>query len=157
MTKEEYIAEGHKVLTLQIDRQCFEAIKNGSQKTEHRYIYPNNTTRYVYFEADGKPYKSESDIPQDVSEVKPVPIKYDALYLINGRRKDAPRMMVEIESAEFVVMTDDEGNDLTYLYNGEEYVACQVWYHLSRVLFTENIKAEDENAYLCGGMVYYKP
>lgn len=33
-----------------------------------------------------------------------VPIKYDALVLINGRRKDAPRLTVEVKSAEFIIL-----------------------------------------------------
>lgn len=156
MTKQEYIEQGKKVLTLQIDKECFATIFSGKQKIEHRYIYPSNATRYVYFEADGKTYQHQDDIPNDVSEFKPIPMHYDALYLINGRRKDAPRMMVEVESAEFVILTDEQGNDLTYMYDGEEYFACQVWYHLGNIILTENIKSEEDTVEFCGGLVVEK-
>ena len=153
MTKQEYIEQGKKVLTLQIDKECFGTIKSGEQKIEHRYVYPRNAKQYVDFEADGKTYQRQDDIPDDISEFKPIPVHYDALYLINGRRKDAPRMMVEVESAEFVILTDEQGNDLTYMYNDQEYFACQVWYHLGDIVFTENIKLEDDTVEFCGGKV----
>ena len=140
MTKEEYIASGKKVLTLQIDKECFGTILSGEQKVEHRYIYPRNARQYVYYECDGEQYKDAEEVPEGDNDIKVVPVKYDALYLINGRRKDAPRMMVEVEDAEFVIMTDEKGNDLTYTQNGNEYLVSQVWYHLGNIVFTENIK-----------------
>ncbi len=138
MTKKEYIASGKKVLTLQIDRACFNTIKSAEQKVEHRYVYPTNVKKYVYFETDGKIYQNQNEIPEDSKEIKPIPVEYDALYLINGRHKEAPRMLVEVESAEFVILTDEDDNDLKYMYNDEEYIACQVWYHLGAILDTEN-------------------
>ena len=78
------------VLTLQIKKDSFQSILKGEQDIEHRYVYPSNVTRYVYFEHDGKRYKRQEDIPNDDKDVDVVPIKYDALVLINGRRKDAP-------------------------------------------------------------------
>jgi hypothetical protein len=137
MTKEEFV-QGKKVLTLQIDRECFEAIRSGEQKIEHRYIYPRNQKQYVFFVCDDKRYLKQCDIPDNGKEIVVVPVRYDALYFINGRRKDAPRMMVEVESAEFYILTDDGGNDLTYMQDGCEYYAAQVWYHLGKVVFTEN-------------------
>lgn len=138
MTKQEFIAQGNKVLTLQIDRECFQAIQKGKQMIEHRYVYPYNAKKYVYFEADGKTYQRQDDMPDDITEFKTIPIHYDALYLINGRRKDAPRMMVKVKNEEFYILTDENDKDLTYNYNDEEYYACQVWYHLSDIVFTEN-------------------
>ncbi len=138
MTKQEYIEQGKKVLTLQIDRECFQAILKGQQKVEHRYVYPYNAKKYVYYECEGKSYKTDTEIPEGMSDVTVIPIKYNALYLINGRRKDAPRLLVEVEKAKFYIMTDENGKDLTYKYNDEEYFACQVWYHLSNIVFTEN-------------------
>ena len=96
MKKQDYIEQGKKVLTLQIDKECFGKILRGEQKVEHRDIYPYNAKQYVFFEADGKTYQRQDDIPDNASEFEPKPVHYDALYLINGRRKDAPRMMVEV-------------------------------------------------------------
>lgn len=128
-----------KVLTLQINKECFQNILNGKQDVEHRYVYPSNVTRYVYFKHDGKVYKKQSDIPDDDKEIEVLPIHYDALYLINGRRKDAPRLTVEVKSEEYVIFTDEEGNDLTFEENGKTYLVCQVWYHLGKVISTENV------------------
>ena len=128
-----------KVLTLQINKECFQDILNGKQDVEHRYVYPSNVSRYVYFRHDGKEYKRQEDIPDDDKEIEVIPIKYDALYLINGRRKDAPRLTVEVKSAEYVIFADEEGKDLTKIENGVEYLISQVWYHLGKVISTENI------------------
>ncbi|WP_304321462.1 hypothetical protein [Phocaeicola plebeius] len=128
-----------KVLTLQINKECFQDILNGKQDVEHRYVYPSNVSRYVYFRHDGKEYKRQEDIPDYDKEIEVIPIKYDALYLINGRRKDAPRLTVEVKSAEYVIFADEEGNDLTKIENGVEYLISQVWYHLGKVISTENI------------------
>ena len=127
-----------KKLTLQINKACFENILNGTQKVEHRYVYPSNQKMYVQFKCNGVIYDNDDDLPDD-GEVDVIPRDYDVLYLINGRRKDAPRLTVEIVKAEFVVMTDEEGNDITYIENGIEYFACQVWYHLGKVINTENV------------------
>ena len=116
-----------KRLTLQIDKPCFKAILQGKQKIEHRYIYPSNANRYV----------TQTDLEDGGVDVKCVP--YDELYLINGRRKDAPRLTVAVERAEFVVMTDENDIELTFEENGEEYYVCQVWYYLGKVLNTENV------------------
>ena len=86
-----------KILTLQINKECFHDILNAKQDIEHRYIYPSNVTRYVYFKHDGKEYKRQEDIPDDDKDIEVIPIKYDDLYIINGRRKDAPRLMVEVK------------------------------------------------------------
>lgn len=128
-----------KKLTLQIDKKCFQTILKGEQKVEHRTVWPSQAAKYVYFVCEGKEYKKQDEIPPGDSPVDVLPVKYDALYLINGRRKDAPRMLVEVESAEFIILQDDEGNDVTYTENGQEYLACQVWYHLGKVLETENL------------------
>ena len=129
-----------KKLTLQIDKECFNNILNGQQDVETRYIYPSNAKKYVYFEADGVKYATDAEVPESAEEVTCVPHKYDALYLINGRKKDAPRLLVEVKEAEFVIMQDEEtGEDLYFEENGKEYLVCQVWYYLGKVLETENV------------------
>ena len=44
---------------------------------------------------------------------------------------------MEVEEAK---TQDEDGNDMTYEENGHEYYACQVWYHLGKVLETENVE-----------------
>lgn len=128
-----------KVLSLQINKESFQAILKGEQDVEHRYVYPSNVSRYVYFKHDGKEYKHQEEIPDDDKEIEVIPVEYDVLYLINGRRKDAPRLTVEVKSAEYVIFSDEEGNDEVFEENGKEYLVSQVWYHLGKVLSTENI------------------
>ena len=118
-------AQNHKVLTLQITRNNFVEIMQGRQKVEHRYIYPSNANKYI------------AEMEDEDAEIKPR--EYDALYLINGRRQNAPRMLVEVESAEFVICVDENGNDITFEENGIEYYESQAWYHLGAVLDVENI------------------
>lgn len=120
-----------KTLSLQIDQKTFRAILNGEQKEEHRYVYPNNAKRYVIQEQITDEDGEESLIV--------TPVHYDAIAFKNGRRDNAPNMTVKVEKSEFVILTDDEGNDLTFEENGEEYFVCQVWYYLGEVISTENI------------------
>lgn len=128
-----------KKLTLQITKDSFQSILNGEQKVEHRYVYPSNQKKYVKFKCGGEVYDTQDELPDDDADIEVIPVDYDVLYLINGRRKDAPRLTVEVKSAEFIIFTDEEGNDIIYNENGVEYVGCQVWYHLGKVLSTENV------------------
>ena len=75
-------------LKLQITRPSFEAILRGEQKIESREVKPRNASRYVV----------EKELPDGSIEVTPKHI--DALTIINGRRKDAPRLTVEVLGAE---------------------------------------------------------
>ena len=116
-----------KRLTLQIDRHCFKDILNGCQHVEHRYIYPSNANKYVT--------QTETEDGLDVQCVR-----YDELYLINGRRKEAPRLTVLVEKAVFVPFIDEDGNDIVEVdADGNEFLVCQVWYYLGKVTSTENV------------------
>ncbi len=120
-----------KKLTLQINKKSFQNILKGEQKVEHRNVYPTNAKRYV-IETESKDENGELLV-----DVKPV--HYDALVLINGRRKDAPRLTVKVVKSEFVILTDENGEDLTFEENGSEYYVCQVWYTLGEIIETENV------------------
>lgn len=120
-----------KILKLQIDRACFLDILSGKQTVEHRFIYHHNANRYVI----------QEDVEDEKGDIvlKVTPIHYDVLQLRNGRRMDAPMLQIEILDAEFVVQTDENGNNRTYDSNGT-YLACQVWYTLGKILHTENLE-----------------
>ena len=124
-----------KILTLQIKRPNFEYILTGEQKTEHRDIYPSNANRYVRM----------ASMEDGTTEVEA--IQYDALKLINGRRPDAPSLIVKVESAEWVCMGDKDGKPLTYVENGQTYLVAQVWYHLGEVIHTEHVDEKFEFKY----------
>ena len=137
--KEERDRNDLKFLTLQINKVSFESILNGSQKVEHRNIYPSNESRYVRYICEGKEYKRLYDTPDNDSTIETIPIKYDALYLINGRSKNAPRLTVEVLDAEVVRIVDKDGNEVVYEDNGLVYAQCQIWYYLGKIISTENI------------------
>ncbi len=131
------MGKNKKMLKLQIDRQCFFAIFNGEQNVEHRNVYPTNAKRYVI---ETESVDENGELLVDVQ-----PIHYDALVLINGRRKDAPRLTVKVVKSEFVILTDENGEDLTFEENGSEYYVCQVWYTLGKIISTKNIPQNFNN------------
>lgn len=126
----------NKVLKLQVDRPCFKAILSGEQTVEHRFVYPYNANRYV---TQDEAFDDNGDAVISVT-----PIQYDALCFINGRRKDAPRLTIEITNAEFVVLTDENGHDIVFNHGDKSYYLCQVWYTLGKIVSTENIEQLSE-------------
>lgn len=124
-----------KKQTLFISRDNFEYILTGEQKTEHREILPSVEKRYLYTEGEGE-------------NMKVYPVKYDVLYLINGRRKDSPRMVVEIESADIVAFMNDKTKEPLMVQYGEDLIEdWQIWYHLGKVIETENVPEDFEFKY----------
>ncbi len=117
-----------KKLTLKVDEKHFQDILNGTLKKEERFIYPNNIDRYI----------TEEENPDGSVNVNPIP--YDAIKFIRGRKPNAPTVVVEVLSSQFVILTDENDNDITFEENGETYVVCQVWYTLGKLLESENIE-----------------
>lgn len=118
-------------LKLRIDKKTFQSVLKGDEKILRRYVYPNNAQKYV-IEEDKKNEKGE-----DITVVTPV--HYDAIQLTIGRKEDAPRLTAKVVSSEFVVLTDEEGEDLTFEENGIEYYVCQVWFTLGDIIETANV------------------
>lgn len=118
-------------LKLRIDKKAFQSILEGKEKVLRRYVYPNNAKKYVI----------EEDKTDDNGEAITIvtPVHYDALQLSAGMKKEAPQMTVKVVSSEFVVLTDEDGNDLTFEENGIEYYVCQVWYTLGDIIETANV------------------
>lgn len=102
-------------LTLQF-KGSLAPILTGDQVEEHRYIYPRNWQQYVVGGYYGEP------------------IHYDSLRLINGRQLNAPWLRVAVKWEESVVLTDEDGNDLTYEQDGVEYITLMMIYHLGDIL-----------------------
>ena len=76
----------------------------------------------------------------DDKDVDVVPIKYDALVLIKWQTKKMRHVLRwRLKSAEFIIFTDEDGNDQVFEENGKEYLVCQVWYHLGKILSTDNV------------------
>lgn len=78
---------GMKVLTLNIRKEFFDAIINGSKKIEYREVKQTTLNKFTYVdEADGKRYLR----------------RYDALRLFVGYHKDAESALVQIVDTTFV-------------------------------------------------------
>lgn len=124
-----------KVLTLSIKQQYFDEILTGTKTHEYREIRPNNAKRYFGYQHNGKLYDNADDVPEDDMSVDLVPVHYDAIKLLtgayNGKR---PYIIVEVKNAEVVILTDENGDDITYEYKGEEYLAAQMDYTLGNII-----------------------
>ena len=115
-----------KKMTFQISEKKYQEILNGERYSVSRFVYPTNVTRYVYFKCNGVEYKRQDDVPDD------------ELCLICGTRKNAPRIDVEVLSAEVAFLTDENDNITTYMWKGEEYLDCIVIYHLGKIIEKAN-------------------
>ncbi|MBR1525139.1 MAG: hypothetical protein IJ640_00565 [Prevotella sp.] len=116
-----------KTLTLQITRDCFCNILDGQQQTEHRYIYPSTASRYILQHDNGD---GTCDVELNY---------YEALRLINGRRKDAPRLLVEVVGADIIEYRDENGNVAKAKdKHGMEYYVYGIRYQLGRVISSKN-------------------
>lgn len=116
-----------KQLNLRINKKHFQEILKGDIKEEVRFLTPDNNDRYV----------TETENPDGTINIDPIP--YDVIRFSNGPRNNPSRMLVEVKKATFFIVTDEDGNDLTYEESGETYVVCHVTYELGKVLETENI------------------
>ena len=110
-----------KKLTLRIDKAHYQAVLDGSVKVEERFVYPNNSDRYVV----------EAENADGAVTINPV--HYDCIEYICGRGDKTKKMTVKVDDAAFIILTDENGDDLTYEENGEIFVVCQVWYYLGAV------------------------
>lgn len=125
-----------KILTLSIKQKYFDEILAGKKKKETREIRPTNAGKYIYYHTKDRDYttKEVDDIPDDV-DVELKAIKYDALKLLtgayNGKR---PYIIVEVKDANPYVITDDNGEDVVYEYEGKEYLLAEIEYDLGEIL-----------------------
>ena len=122
------------ILTLNIKQKYFDEIFSGKKTHEYREIRPTNAKRYITYLCCGKEYKADEELPED-GEIELKPIRYDAIKFITGEYKGKrPYIVVEVKEAEVAILTDENGEDITYEYQGEEYIAAQIDYTLGKVL-----------------------
>lgn len=114
-------------LTLSIKQKYFDEIKAGTKTFEEREIRPNNVERYCVLDEEGF-------VAEDANG-KPITKHYDTITFLTGAYKGTrPKMVVEVLSSEVIIMTDEEGNDLVYEHQGEEYLVAVIRYQLGKVL-----------------------
>ena len=125
-----------KVLTLSIKQKFFDEILAGTKTHEYREIRPNNSNKYITYISGDKEYKLYENIPEeekDNSELKV--IKYDAIKFLTGAYVGKrPYAVVEVKDAGVYILTDENGDDITYEYKGDTYCAAQIDYTLGKVL-----------------------
>ena len=122
------------VLTLSIKQKYFDEILAGKKTHEYREIRPTNAKKYITYLCGGKEYKADEELPEE-GEVELKPIQYDAIKLLTGEYKGKrPYIIVGVKAVEAVILTDENGEDITYEYQGEEYLAAQIDYTLGKVL-----------------------
>lgn len=122
-----------KNLTLQITADNFEKILKNKQTVESRIIYPTNIKKYI---ENGTPYLlSVENFETNKTDLEPR--DYDTLTLINGRQKDAPRMIIEVEEIHLEPDMKD-GDWIYYEEDGVEYFFFRIFYTLGKVLQSEN-------------------
>lgn len=123
-----------KVLTLSIKQKYFDEILAGTKTHEYREITPTNAKKYINYICDGKVYAKEEDLPEE-GELDVIPIQYDAIKLLTGAYSGKrPYIIVEVKDAEIVFLTDEDGNDIMYEYEGRPYYAAEMDYTLGAIL-----------------------
>lgn len=122
------------ILTLSIKQIYFDEILAGKKTHEYREIRPTNAKKYITYLCGGKEYKADEELPEE-GEIELKPIKYDAIKFLTGEYKGKrPYAIVEVKGAEASILTDEDGNDIVYEHQGEEYLAAQMDYTLGEVL-----------------------
>lgn len=121
-----------KVLDLIIKQEYFDAIISGEKTQETREVKP--TTIKKLLELDEEGFEVED------KDGNSIPIKYDALQLFVGYRKDRDTALVEVKDAYTVVYLDEDGQPIIMLEEEDEqgnegtWVLQDVVYELGRVL-----------------------
>ena len=104
------------VLTLSIKQKYFDEILAGKKTHEYREIRPTNAKKYITYLCGGKEYKADEELPEE-GEIELKPIKYDAIKLLTGEYKGKrPYMIIEVKSAEAVILTDAHSDQSRFVY-----------------------------------------
>ena len=115
------------ILTLIIKQKYFDEILSGSKTVETREIRHNNFKKYCELDEEGFAlFDEEKGIF--------VPRKYDAIRLYVGYNKDRATALVEVKDANIGIFVDEEGKEIVYEANGEEFIASYIDYTLGAIL-----------------------
>lgn len=115
------------ILTLIIKQKYFDEILAGQKTKETREIRHNNYKKYCELDEDGfAKFDEENGVF--------VPKKYDAIRFYVGYNKDRATALVEVTGANIGIFVDEEGKEIVYEANGEEFIASYIDYDLGKVL-----------------------
>lgn len=114
-------------LTLSIKQKFFDQIKSGEKTFEEREIRPNNVERYCQVDEEGFVLENEKG--------EPLTRPYDTITFLTGAYSGTrPKMVIEVKSSQVIIFTDENGEDIIYEHNGEEYIASMIRYELGGIL-----------------------
>lgn len=115
-----------KVLNLIIKQVYFDQIIAGTKTQEFREVKPTTVKKYI--ELDDEGYEKEDE------DGNAIPIKYDAIQFYVGYNKDRDSALVEVKDVYTEMFVDEDGNLITYQFEGCDWIAEQVVYNLGKVL-----------------------
>ena len=121
------------VLQLIIKQKFFDEILAGKKTQEFREIRPKTSKKYINYVCNGKEYKNVDDITED-GEIDVVPVQYDAIRFFVGYHTNRASALVEVTGSTVEFLVDEDGNDIVYEYEGEEYLMAQMVYDLGKIL-----------------------
>lgn len=110
-------------LQLIITKDNLNLILSGEKLQEVREIRPNTAKKYCDFERNG-----------DLKGLK----DFKSLTLHAGYAKNRPSVTVEVKNSFIEVLQDEDGKDLLYEHEGEEYIYCYAVYDLGKIVSRAN-------------------
>lgn len=113
-------------LTLQIKREFLDMILSGEKTEEFREIRPKNSKKYIEY--------VQAEDGEDVQ-----PIQYKQIQFFNGYSKTRPEVIIEIKKSILQIIEDENGEDIVYEEDGQEYVVAQMVYTLGKINSRKNI------------------
>ena len=108
-----------------IKQKFFDEIISGNKKQEFRELKPTTYKKYVVTNENGEAVEEDGIFK---------PIDYDAIQFYVGYNKDRDQALVEVKGAVIEILTDEDGKDIIYEYEGVEYLLSQITYDLGKVL-----------------------
>lgn len=116
-----------KILTLIIKQKYFDEILSGAKTVETREIRHNNFKKYCELDEEGFALFDEENGVF-------VPKKYDAIRFYVGYNKDSASALVEVKDANIGIYVDEDGKEIVYEAQGEEFIASYIDYDLGKVI-----------------------
>lgn len=112
-----------KILYLQIKKEHLDKILSREKLKEFREIRPKNAKKYCLFEENGELIG---------------PVLYDAIQFYNGYDPSRPELLIKINESEINLIEDEQGELITYIEDGVEYIESEAVYTLGEIICKKN-------------------